>query len=259
MLIVTVAMFAVGLLLGFVGAGGSGFIISILTVGFGYPLYTSLGTALSAMAFSSLSGAYSHYRDGNAKLKTGLIVGAAGAIGALGGTRFAVAIPESSLKWFTAGMLMLSSLALWARMHMVAKRAKEQGRSAEEDEGLASGARGGRFWSKAAAVGIVCGLLSGMFGIGATPFIQIGLMTVLGMSARFAAGTTMLVILPIAIAGGAGFWQAGFLDVPLLAQVVCGTMTGAFIGAKFTKRVPPRLLKTAMVLVPMTGAIILFL
>ena len=71
MQLVDIALVMVGLLLGFVGAGGSGFIISILTVVFGYPIHTALGTALAAMFFSSLSGSVSHYREGNMALKTG--------------------------------------------------------------------------------------------------------------------------------------------------------------------------------------------
>lgn len=245
-------MFAVGLLLGFVGAGGSGFIISILTVGFGYSIYIALGTALSAMAFSTLSGTVSHYREGNIALRAGIAAGAFGALGAAAGSHFSAYIPEDGLKWFTAGMLFLSGIALWVRMLLV-----KSGRDAGAD-GLA--ARGGpAFWLAAGAVGIVTGALSGLFGIGSTPFIQIGLLTVLGMSPRQAAGTTMLVILPIAVAGGTGFWLAGHLDVALLAEVVCGTMLGVFVGAKFTRRVPVRWLKTAMVLVPIIGGSILLL
>lgn len=245
-------MFAVGLLLGFVGAGGSGFIISILTVGFGYPIHTALGTALSAMAFSSLSGAVSHYREGNVRLKTGLAVGGFGALGAAVGSHYSVYIPEDGLKWLTAGMLFLSGLALWVRMLLV---------SGHKDKGTDASAVfvGSAFWLSAGGVGLTTGVLSGLFGIGSTPFIQIGLLTVMGMPARQAAGTTMLVILPIAIAGGTGFWFVGHLDFLLLVQVVCGTMLGTFIGAKFTKRVPVSWLKTAMVIVPMIGGAILLL
>jgi len=49
-----------------------------------------------------------------------------------------------------------------------------------------------------------------MFGIGSTPFIQLGLMMVLGLSIRQSAGTTMLVIIPIAVGGGMGYYQQGF-------------------------------------------------
>lgn len=78
---ISAVMILLGLLLGFVGAGGSGFIISILTVVFGYPIHIALGTALAAMFFSSLSGSVSHYREGNMLLKSGAVVGLAGAAG----------------------------------------------------------------------------------------------------------------------------------------------------------------------------------
>lgn len=249
---IVATMFAVGLLLGFVGAGGSGFIISILTTGFGFPIHTSFGTALSAMAFSSLSGAVSHYRDGNVSLKTGLTVGGFGAIGALVGSHYSTFIPVDGLKWLTSAMLFLSGLALWFRMMLVSGRKDGDTQSSAVRTGVT-------FWLQAGAVGLITGTLSGLFGIGSTPFIQIGLLTVLGMSTRQAAGTTMMVILPIAIAGGGGFWYVGHLDMMLLAEVVCGTMLGTFIGAKFTKRAPVALLKTAMVIVPMIGAAILLM
>lgn len=61
MINITLVMVLLGLLLGFVGAGGSGFIISILTVVFGYPIHLALGTALAAMFFSSLSGSMFYF------------------------------------------------------------------------------------------------------------------------------------------------------------------------------------------------------
>lgn len=47
-------MFLMGILLGFIGAGGSGFIIAILTVLYGVPIHTALGTSLAAMVFTTL-------------------------------------------------------------------------------------------------------------------------------------------------------------------------------------------------------------
>jgi uncharacterized membrane protein YfcA len=111
---------------------------------------------------------------------------------------------------------------------------------------------------KGALVGIASGLLSGTFGIGSAPFIQIGLLAILGLSIRQSVGTTMLVILPIALAGGIGFYFDGYLDFILLVQVLAGTMIGSYVGAKFTNLVPQGLLKGAMVLTPiMAGTIML--
>ncbi len=250
---VALVMLALGFLLGFVGAGGSGFIISILTVVFGYPIHTALGTALAAMFFSSFSGSVSHYREGNMELRSGVVVGLTGAAGAWISSGWSSLIPEDRLGYLTSGMLFASGLALWFRMVYVSRRP-----SADDDQGPVA-VQNRRFWLLAPLIGFLTGSLSGLFGIGSTPFIQLGLMLLLGMSMRYAAGTTMLVIMPIALAGGAGYFTIGYLDVHLLVAVVIGTMTGAYIGAKFTKRVPQIWLKTCMVLTPMIGGAILLL
>lgn len=248
---IALVMILLGLLLGFVGAGGSGFIIAILTVVFDYPIHMALGTALAAMFFSSLSGSVSHFREGNMVLKTGLIVGVAGAIGAWTSSGWSSLIPEDKLGWMTSGMLFASGLALWFKMVFTAQ-------DSEEHQAVLA-ANGLLYWVFASLIGLVTGALSGLFGIGSTPFIQLGLMLLLRLPMRFAAGTTMLVIIPIALAGGAGYYSIGYLDVQLLVAVVIGTMLGSYFGAKFTKRVPAVWLKTCMVLTPMIGAGILLL
>lgn len=245
-------MFIAGLILGFVGAGGSGFIIAILSTLFGFPVHLAIGTALAAMLFSSVSGTISHYREGNIVLKSGLLVGLTGAVGAWFFSQLTVRIDEALLTMMTAGMLYVSSVILWLRMIVIRSR---RGRS-QHEEVIVSGAQ---FYIRACLIGAVCGALAGLFGIGATPFIQIGLMTLLAMPVNQAAGTTMLVIIPIALAGGAGFYGTGNLDFTVLLQVLAGIMTGSYIGAKFTKRLPAIYLKTAMIATPLTGATLLLL
>lgn len=242
-------MFIVGLLLGFVGAGGSGFIISILTTVFGFSIHTSLGTALAAMIFTSVSGSISHYKEGNMLLKAGIPVGLFGAAGAWFGSAWSAWIPAGELKWMTAGILFLSALLIWLRMIVIGRRKKDL----RQDDLPA----GFHFWLRAAAVGLVSGVLSGLFGIGSTPFIQLGLMFLLNFSFRRAAGTTMLVIIPIALSAGINDLRLGYLDLGLLFEVSAGTMSGAYLGAKFTKRLPPPFLRAGMIIVPILGALLL--
>ena len=248
-LIITFTMLLMGLLLGFIGAGVSGFINALLTVVFGVPNQTALGKSLAAMVFTTMSGAYSHYRQGNIDVKTGITVGAFGAIMAFVGSKIAVWIPVHSLHFLTAGMLFLSAIMLMVRLFIVNKLKDTNKRKTRST---------GSFLMRAASVGIVTGILSGTFGIGSAPFIQLGLMVVMGLSVQVSVGTTMLVILPIAFAGGSGYYFEGYFNVLLLVQVLAGTMIGSYIGAKFTNNVPLPILKSAMVLTPiMAGAILL--
>ena len=247
---IVLTMLLLGILLGFVGAGGSGFIIAILTVLFGIPIHTALGTSLAAMVFTTLSGAYSHFRQGNISVKTGVMVGGFGAVASYFGSKLAGLIPVHSLHWLTAGMLLLSAVILIVRLFIVQK-IKENYKKETPSNLL--------FVRNAAVVGLVTGLLSGTFGIGAAPFIQIGLLVVMGLSLKQSVGTTMLVILPIALAGGVGYYFQGYLNIMLLVEVVAGTMIGSYVGAKFTALAPQPLLKSAMVVTPIIAGAILLL
>ncbi|WP_066194536.1 MULTISPECIES: sulfite exporter TauE/SafE family protein [Gracilibacillus] len=244
-------MLVIGLLLGFIGAGGSGVIIAVLSAVFGFPIHTALGTSLAAMVFSSLSGTLSHLREGNTVIKIGVATGVFGACGAFFGSQLANIIPGEELKWFTAGMLILSAILLWLRVTI------GFGRFATQTFASHNRSKPARFWLAAGSIGIVTGLLSGVFGIGSTPFIQIGLLVFFGLSIQQSAGTTMLVIIPIALIGGLGYYSVGFLDLQLFIEVVAGTMAGSYLGAKFTTRLHPLVLKIAMVAVPLLGGIVL--
>jgi len=69
----------------------------------------------------------------------------------------------------------------------------------------------------------------------------------------------MLVIIPIAVMGGIGYFMEGYLEMLLFVQVAAGLTLGTYIGAKFTRRVPEPVLKVAMVAVPASAAILLLL
>lgn len=246
---VVITMFMLGLMLGFVGAGGSGFIISVLVTGFGIPIHTALGTGLAAMLFSSTSGAVSHFREGNTVLKTGVIAGVAGAASSwFFSSQVSAAIPAEKLTYMTAGMLYLSAVILCMRVFgILTKRGEEE----------IFQVKGEKYWIVCITIGLLCGTLSGLFGIGATPFIQIGLMAGLRMPISKSAGTTMFIIVPIALCGGIGYYGSGHLDMALLYEVLGGITAGSYLGAKFTKRLPAVVLKLSMVFIPALGATLL--
>ena len=249
-MLICLAMFVMGFMIGMVGAGGSGLVIAVLTVFFGVPIHTALGTALGSMTFTTISGVFSHFREGNVELKSGIAVGIFGGIGSYLGVIIAAMIPAARLTWLAAVMLILSAGLLALRIIYFSKGFKQK----KEGECVAGVPQ---FWIKATLVGLICGMLSGTFGIGAAPYIQIGLLICFCLTIPQAVGTTMLVILPIAMLGGIGYLAEGFLDIILFLQVSAGLTIGTYIGAKFTKRVHPAILKAAMVSVPLSAGILL--
>ncbi len=251
-MVILLTLFVMGYLLGLTGAGGAGVVIALLTAVFGVPIHLALGTSLSAMTFTTLSGAVSHFREGNVRIRTGAAVGVFGAAGAFTGAKIAAMIPAADLHWFTGGMMLLSMALMYLRLYH-----PQSGPFAYVGTTELEG--GSRFWLTAVPAGFVVGCLSGTFGIGATPFIQLVLLILFGLPLPVAIGTTMMVILPIAVFGGLGYLLEGNLDFTLFIQVVAGLMTGAYIGAKFTRRIPQKVLKVVMTIIPGIGALVLFL
>jgi len=49
--------FFIGVLIGFVGAGGASLMVAILTTMFDVPVHSAIGTAILAMLFVTISGA----------------------------------------------------------------------------------------------------------------------------------------------------------------------------------------------------------
>lgn len=64
----------IGLICGFVGAGGGMMMLLILTSVLGYELKTAVGTSVFIMAFTALTGALSHFRIGGVPDLTVLIL-----------------------------------------------------------------------------------------------------------------------------------------------------------------------------------------
>ncbi len=245
-MLVFLAMLGMGAVVGFVGAGGAGAVIAVLTLVFNIPVHTAVGTSLAAMIFTTISGAVSHFREGNMNLKIGITVGLSGFAGAFVGTKIATTfLSGTNLKLCTASMLVASAVLVfcrltwpdWAIFH-------PRGTASEED------LQGPRFWVLAVLAGIGNGLLSGTFGFGAAQFIQLTLLILFGLPLFQSVGTTMLIILPIAVSGGLGYLLSGYLDMMLFVQVLLGLMIGAYVGAKFTRLAPRWLLKGAMVAMP---------
>jgi uncharacterized membrane protein YfcA len=92
------------------------------------------------------------------------------------------------------------------------------------------------------------------------PFLQLGLLTLHRLPLRQTVGTTMLALVFISAAGGIAMARHGDVSVPHLIGLTMGLGSGAFVGARFTRRAPRRLLRTTVVTVPVVaGSMLLFL
>lgn len=245
-------LFGTGMLLGFIGAGGGGVLIGILSGIFGLDIDTAIGTALAAMCVVTIFGAISHYREGHVNPRIGLIVGLTGIFGAaLSGAELGQRVPDWVLElgagltlWFLAFVRLRTGMA--ARSPSPGSQSEPLSRREEAARGVVLGGTGG--------------IAAGFFGVGMAPYLQLGLLTSLRLSLVQTIGTTMLTL--VFISGSAATVLARHGDVSLehLIAAIFGLSMGSYIGAKYTARAPYRVLRTTAVVVPIVaGAMVLFL
>ncbi len=98
--------------------------------------------------------------------------------------------------------------------------------------------RGARGWTVLALVGVVGGLLSGAFGVGGGIVMVPLLLAFAGMDQRRAAATSLVAIVPTAIAGASTYLANGEVDVPVAVLVAVGGITGSYLGARLLRTIP---------------------
>lgn len=242
-------MLGLGLLVGFLGLGGAGFIVGVLVVVFQVPIHLAFGTALGAVFAASITGGWSHVREGNVDLTTALQVGITGAIGAYLGGTLALATDARQLKTLGGLVLMAATVVFYLRTRLAAE--------------VEPAPLGPRTWSeglpRSMAVGAPCGFVSGYLSIGMAPWIQVGLLLAHRMELRRSIGTAMVALSCVTASGAARFAQGGQLDLGLLVSVVLGLSCGTYLGAKLTRRAPLPLIRVGLVAAPILAGGLLLL
>jgi uncharacterized protein len=109
----------------------------------------------------------------------------------------------------------------------------------------------------AGALGLTGGAGSAFFGVGMAPFLQLGLLVILGLPLRKTVGTTMLALIFISLSGSAALASHGQVSVPHLIGATIGMTAGSYAGAKLTRRAPLKVLRAALVLTPFISGTLL--
>jgi len=96
------------------------------------------------------------------------------------------------------------------------------------------------------AIGLVAGLLSGVFGIGGGIIIVPAMVLVARVTPHRATGTSLAaLLLPVGALGAWQYWKRGDVDVRAAAFIALGILVGAWGGAYLGLSIPPRTLQRA--------------
>jgi uncharacterized membrane protein YfcA len=95
-------------------------------------------------------------------------------------------------------------------------------------------------------LGLLAGVVSGLFGVGGAIVIVPGLVLLLKLTQHTANGTSLAaLLLPVGLLGALEYYRRGQVNVPYAAMLAGGLLLGALLGAKLAGALPEPVLRRA--------------
>jgi len=233
----------VGLSLGLTGGGGAIFAVPLLVYGLGVDAREAIVISLAAVGATSFVGFLHRWKLGQVEVRTGLLFAFAGMIGAPIGTWIARFLPEPVLLLSFAGLMVIVAVRLWKQAsHPVLPGPAcptpdhSDGPTCQRD---AAGVLilNSRCSMLLLIVGVLTGVLSGIFGVGGGFVIVPALVLFSSMSIHRAVGTSLMVIALVSASGVTSQLWAGNAISPLVTGLfVLGGIGGLFAGQRIGRQ-----------------------
>ncbi|MDT8335563.1 MAG: sulfite exporter TauE/SafE family protein [Desulfurivibrionaceae bacterium] len=235
-----------GFLSGLLGLGGAIFMIPLLLyvpplVGIGQlDMKEVAAISMVQVLFASLSGLIVHHKNRFVSTSLLLTMGLFNALGNLGGSLFSKYTGSAFLIAIFATMAVIAAVVMF-----IPKR--EQGGDITPDQLVYNR-------PLAAALSLAIGLFGGMVGApGAFVYIP-AMIYILNIPTRIVIGSTLGIVLFGAVMGTVGKAMTGQIIWPYAIALVIGTIPGAQLGGRLSKKTDTKHLRYAIaVIIAVTG------
>jgi uncharacterized membrane protein YfcA len=228
-----------GMLVGLLGIGGGVVLVPAMVCLLHMDQHIAQGTSLFVLLPPIGWGALREYwKHGQVDLKAGILCALGMLMGAYAGSLIALPLPSGNLRGLCGCFLILVSLLLWKQT-----RFKGSATATEEGSPLADG--------MARSLGILaiaslCGIASGMFGIGGGVLLVPLLVLLFAFSQHRAQGTSLIALIPpTSILALLAYAKAGFVSWKIGLLLIPGLFLGGFVGGKAATWIKPRRMRQA--------------
>jgi len=229
--------FVIAFIFSMFGQGG-GSVYSPLLILLGYSVLMSSSTSLVLNLITSVSAGYVFYRNKMIDMKASFMFVPGIVAGAFTGGFVSRFFHTSALLWLFVILLIVLGVRMiysyWEKDHGEEKR----------PEHLST-----RIYFYIAIYGMAVGFISGLLGIGGGILIVPFMTYVLKYPTKFAAGSSHLIISFSALAGILGHATSHHLDFPLILTTGIAVLLGGYLGARFSLKIKPRMIKAGLGLI----------
>ncbi|WP_158865930.1 sulfite exporter TauE/SafE family protein [Leifsonia sp. AG29] len=217
-----------GVLSGLFAIGGGIVMIPLLTMFARLNQRVAAATSLAAIVPTSIVGSVTYLIAGEVDLLAGLLVSVGAVVGALAGTALLKRIPLTWLRWLFIVFILLVAARLF---FLTPQRGHEVAFTPAIGVGYV-------------ILGVVMGVLSGLFGIGGGIIAVPALINVFGVSDLIAKGTSLIVMIPTSVVGTISNWRAKNVDIPTGLALGVAATVASIPGAALALALPPQLSST---------------
>jgi uncharacterized membrane protein YfcA len=218
-LILLIAGIGAGIVTGLVGASAVMVVAPLLVVFLDYPTYTAIGLALSIDIFASLFATMIYKQNGRLKIKPTLILLLASSISVIIGSSFSKYIPSSNLGFATGIGIMMVGSSLLIKNHRKFSTTKTIPIIKKYKTLFLI------------LVGVVIGLIAGVFGAGGGIMILFALIVILDYKTHEAIGTSVFIMIFVALFGGLTHYLHSSFSISSLALGSIGGIFGAIVAS----------------------------
>jgi len=219
---------AVGLIISLIGVSGSVFVIPILILFYSTPIYSAIGTSLFIDMIGASVVALSFFRKKTVDLTASLLLILSALVGSQLGVLIAVKTNEASLS--SSVCIIFIAIGVVILFRAIRKIKNEE--TAIESQCI-------NFKSERqkrviiSMIGLVIGLMSGIFGAGGGMMIVFVLLIIFQYPPHTAIGTATAIMAIIALSGVIGYSIQGHINLEYGIIVSLGAILGGGFGSIF--------------------------
>ncbi len=223
----------VGLSVSLLGGGGAILAVPVFIYVLGFGTKEAVASSLVVVGATSLSGAFSHWREGRIRLRVALVFGIFATAGAYLGAQLATFFSSVAQLTLLAVVMVVAAFFMFRDTN---NNLDEDEEDAESESPSIAQVPLGRAVGLALLSGAV-GVLTGLVGVGG--FLMVPALVLVGqMPTKETLGTSLLVIVMISASGFAGYLGKVEIQWRLLVLFTVLAVTGSFAGAYLVRFVP---------------------
>ena len=227
---------------GLIGSSGVLIVVPALTLLFGLPIHTAIGTSLAVDVIASIIVSIVYLRMGNVELRSGLGLALGAVVGAQVGSRIAKYIPSANLgRGFGIFLVIIGAGRLSGKglIGLLSSQHSPQSMDTKKVSGQNNSIKvGPKQVAVSLVLGFLLGIISGIFGAGGGIMFLLTLIVLLKYPLHKAVGTSTLMMTLTALSGAIGYALNGYVSPLAFILVGAGAIVGGRIGAVYANKVP---------------------